>query len=359
MRYRDHTKIPVQAILDSAIDAIITIDENGIIKLCNEAVERLFGYTSAELIGQNVSVLMPTPHREDHDAHMQRYLSTGEKHVIGIGRETVGLRKDGKVIPLDLALSEVRLRDRVYFTGTLRDISDRKRAEEQLLQNQRLAALGEAMAGLAHESRNALQRAQACLEMLARRVRDQPQALEYIADIQEAQDDLHRLYEEVREFSAPIRINPEHCDLSEIPERTWDQLAARREGRTTTLRTIAGKTDCFCEVDPFAMRNAFRNILDNAIVAGGDPVCVEVEFQDAKLGLHNALRILIRDNGPGLGPEDLQRIFNAFFTTRTHGTGLGLAIVRRIIEAHSGTIAARNSSAGGAEFVITLPRRPS
>ena len=147
------------AIVENAVDAIITTDERGVCESVNKAAEEMFGYRADEMIGQNVSMLMPTPHREAHDAYMASYLRTGEKKIIGIGREVVGLRRDGTEFPLHLSVSEIRLGERRIFTGILRDLSERKEYELRLIQSERLAADGEAMASVApHDPPNTCQR---------------------------------------------------------------------------------------------------------------------------------------------------------------------------------------------------------
>ena len=126
----------MRAIFETAVDAIITIDELGVLERLNPAAERLFGYAEAEVAGNNVSMLMPAPHRERHDGYLAHYMQTGEKKIIGKGREVEGLRKDGTVFPMDLAVAEMRLGERRMFTGIVRDISERKRAEQALRQSQ-------------------------------------------------------------------------------------------------------------------------------------------------------------------------------------------------------------------------------
>jgi PAS domain S-box-containing protein len=358
----------LRAILDTAVDGIVTIDELGVIESVNRSAERMFGYTSDETVGQNVSILMPLPYRHEHDRYLADYLKAGEGKIIGIGREVVGLRKDGTTFPMDLAVSEVWLGERRLFTGILRDITQRKWTEERLLQAERLAAIGEAMAGLAHESRNALQRSQACLEMLSRRVENLPDAVQLIQGIQKAQDDLHQLYEDVREYAAPIKLNPGGCDVSAILREAWEHLQVKRNNRNIRINEVrrpgsAGDTssanselDLHCEVDAFALRQSLRNVLENSLAACSDPVEIEVEYTQAQINGQPAVQIAICDNGPGLTPDARSRIFDAFYTTKTHGTGLGMAIAKRFIDAQGGQIEVGPSQDRGAEIRITLPK---
>lgn len=242
-------------------------------------------------------------------------------------------------------------------------IADRKRAAEEIarlnelaLQNERLAAIGQMMTGLAHESGNALARSQSCLEMLAWEVEDRPEALDLIARIQKAQDHLKHLYEEVRGYAAPVKLEREVWDLSGIWRQAWENLSLQRQGRETILREITAGTDLHCAVDQFRLEQVFRNILENSIAACSDPVRIEIRCSEAEIGRVGAVRVSVRDNGPGLNAEQRSRIFDPFFTTKTKGTGLGMAIAKRIVEAHGGLIAVGPESGSGAEIVIVLPR---
>lgn len=232
----------------------------------------------------------------------------------------------------------------------------RAKSEQRAVQAERLAAIGQMVTGLAHESRNALQRSQACLEMLALHVDDRPQALELVARIQRAQDHLHHLYEEVRGYAAPIRIHRSSQDLREIWREIWTNLEITRRGRTLEFTESVEADDLNCPVDRHAVEQVFRNILENAIAACPDPGKVEIVARDTPSEGVPAVEIAFRDNGPGMSAEQRARVFEPFFTTKTHGTGLGMAIASRIVEAHGGRIRVGESSSRGAEIYVTFPR---
>ncbi|MDX2035863.1 MAG: response regulator [Isosphaeraceae bacterium] len=240
------------------------------------------------------------------------------------------------------------------------DITELERAQEQALRAERLAAIGQMMTGLAHESRNALQRSQACLEMLGLVVGDLPAAVDYISRIQKAQDDLARLYEDVRSYAAPIKLECAVCDLSAIWREAWSQLEPRSHpGRVELEERIHTAETPSLVADAFRLEQVFRNIFDNALAAGRGDVRVVIEARDVRLDSFDAVEIRILDDGPGLGTEQRGKIFETFYTTKTKGTGLGMPISKRIVEAHGGTIALGEGARlgpTGAEIIVTLPK---
>jgi PAS domain S-box-containing protein len=236
------------------------------------------------------------------------------------------------------------------------DITALKQAQERTLQSERLAAIGQMVAGLAHESGNALARSQACLEMLAMEVEDRPEALRLIARIQTAQNHLQQLYADVRNYAAPLKLERRSLSVRSIWRQAWSNLADLRQGRTAILHEDNYDVDLVCVVDPFRLEQVFRNILENALAACKDPVEITVKCSAAQLEGQPALAIAVRDNGPGLSPEQRRRIFEPFFTTKTKGTGLGMAIAQRIVQAHGGQIAVGAPEGGGAEIQMLLPR---
>ena len=236
------------------------------------------------------------------------------------------------------------------------DVTERRKAQERALQTERLAAIGQMVTGLAHESRNALQRSQACLEMLMLEVEDRPEASRLVQRIQRAQGHLHHLYEEVRGYAAPISLRRESCDLLEIIQGTWSHLEVSHKGKLVRLTTDIQASETSCSADRYALEQVFRNILENGIAACPEAGEIRVSIEDALIEGAPAIRVRVEDTGPGLSPEQSERIFEPFFTTKTAGTGLGMAIAKRIIDAHSGQIAVGRSQPG-AEIIVTLPHR--
>ncbi len=235
------------------------------------------------------------------------------------------------------------------------EMAERKRAQEQALQAERLAAIGEMVTGLAHESRNALQLMQASVEMLARRLGEGP-GRELVDEIQKGQDRLQRLFEEVRGYASPLKPDYEVHDLGSLWREAWRQLGHLIQGREVSLVEEIGLVDLRCLVDPFLLERVFRNVLENALAACPDPVKIEIHCTQVQLGDQPAVCVAIGDNGPGLDAEQRQKIFEPFYTTKARGTGLGMAIAKRLVEAHGGRIAVRDAPRPGAEIEILLPR---
>ena len=234
-----------------------------------------------------------------------------------------------------------------------------KQAERRAAQAERLAAVGEMVTVLAHEARNYLQRIQTNVEILQLELRDQPEALRNLGRIEGASDALRQLLEDVRQYTAPIRLKRESCDLQAIWRQVWADLSPTRERREVELREVTNGVNLQCAVDSQRLHQVFRNLLENSLAACDDPVRIEIQCCDSAIAGNSAVCVSVRDNGPGFTEEQQQRVFDAFYTTKPGGTGLGLAIVKRIVEAHGGRIALGTTATRGAEFVITLPRLES
>jgi signal transduction histidine kinase len=192
--------------------------------------------------------------------------------------------------------------------------------------------------------------------MLALEVRDRPAALNLIDRMQKAQNDLRHLFEDIRDYASPIRLEVKSSDLRAVWRNAWTDLDASYKDRDVTFREQIEDNDTRCVADAPRLGQVFRNIFDNALAACPDPVIIVIECALAEFEGREALRVAVRDNGPGLSPEQRQRMFDAFYTTKTRGMGLGMAIAYRIAQAHGGTIDAGDGTGRGAEIIITLPR---
>jgi two-component system, LuxR family, sensor kinase FixL len=237
------------------------------------------------------------------------------------------------------------------------DVTDLHEAQQRAIQAERLAAIGQMAAGLAHESRNALQRIGASSEMLELEVEGNTAALELLARIQQSQVHLHQLLDEVRNYAAPVVLDISNCRITEVWREAWELLHEQRRGRHADLREQLVATDLVIECDRFRLVQVFRNVLDNALAACQDPVEIYISCETTHMDSMPAICVRVRDNGPGLNAEQRRRIFEPFYTTKPTGTGLGMAITERLVEAHGGTITVGDGQPLGAEFIVTLPRK--
>jgi len=348
------TRQALAAVLKAAPCLIVLVDSSGIILEFSPSAETLTGYQASEVVGRDwFEVFIPEPQaasrvRQELARALTDPFSTGYMNSIWIrdGSERLFI---WNTCPLMSETGETLL------LALGQDITPLRDAQQRALQTERLAAIGEMITGLAHESRNALQRSQACLEMLAMEVQDRPAALDLVARIQNAQDALHALYEEVRDYAAPIRLRTDLVNLRRLVEDTWENLAVERQRHPASLRIGAVEGIPRCRVDPLALERVFRNVLENSLTCGAAPVRIEVELTTAMLDDRPAYRVTFSDNGPGMSAETRARVFEPFYTTKTKGTGLGMAISRRLVEAHGGRIEVGDSSGPGAKIVITLP----
>jgi two-component system, LuxR family, sensor kinase FixL len=236
------------------------------------------------------------------------------------------------------------------------DLTDLKHAQDRLIQSERLAAIGQMMAALAHESRNAIQRAQACLDMLELDVGNRPELLDLTVRAKRALDELHRLYEEVRGYAAPIKLDRQPCDLRALCRDVWAQIRETHTDKSIEFQLETGDAWGSCVVDKPRIAQVVRNILENSYAACSDGGSIRIRCDQAKLGGASALRISFRDDGSGLSDEQRQKLFAPFYSTKPKGTGLGMAIAKRIVEAHHGEIGVAVPDGPGAEIVVTLPR---
>ena len=234
------------------------------------------------------------------------------------------------------------------------DLTDLTEAQRRSVQQERLAAIGQTMAGLAHESRNAFQRSQAALETLALELEDRPDAAQLLARIQRANDHLLHLYEEVLQFAKPVRLDLRQCDLIEIAEATCRHVIQAAKVESDCVEVVVSGQPRHITADAFAVEQILRNLIENALVVSPPESPVKVVIMSAWQGDHPSLRVEVIDKGPGIPPENFDRVFEPFFSTRSRGTGLGLPIARRLAEAHGGSLELR-SGPGGTTAILMLP----
>lgn len=234
------------------------------------------------------------------------------------------------------------------------DLTDLTEAQRRSVQQERLAAIGQTMAGLAHESRNAFQRSQAALETLALELEDRPDASQLLARIQRANDHLLHLYEEVLQFAKPIRLDLRQCDIVEIAEATCRHVIQAAKVNSDCVEVVVSGQRRHITADAFAVEQILRNLIENALVVSPVGCPVKVVIMSAWQGDHPSVQVDVIDEGPGIPPENFDRVFEPFFSTRSRGTGLGLPISRRLAEAHGGSLELR-SSTSGTTAILMLP----
>ena len=338
-----------RAIVGSAVDGIIVIDDHGRVEGFNPAAERLFGYTEAEVIGHNVDMLMPSPYHEEHDHYLSRYMATGRAKIIGVGREVIGLRRDGTTFPLHLAVGEISIAGERKFTGILHDLSARVRVEEQLREQAALVKLGEMAAVIAHEVKNPLAGIRGAMQVMGRRMPPDSQDAAMAGEIVKRIDSLDAMMKDMLLFARPP--HPKRLPIEVAPLLA---LTAALLKEDTALRDVEVRIEGsapLVNADAEMLKMVFQNLLVNGVHAMNGKGTIRVEIAP----IHRTCRIVFKDTGPGV-PDDIRaKIFTPFFTTKSRGTGLGLPTAKRFIEAHDGHISIDCPPEGGTAVQVTLP----
>ena len=356
----------LQSILDTIPDAAVVIDTSGIMLTFNAAAVRQFGYSPEEVLGRNVSMLMPSPYREQHDGYLRRYLSTGEKRIIGIDRVVVGRRKDGTTFPMTLAVGETRTDDRTYFTGFIRDLTEREESAARLEQAQselarlaRLNELGEMASTLAHELNQPLSAianyVQGCSRLLEKVEDDYAQRIR--GALGEAAKQALRagdIIRHLREFVTRGQTERRPESINKLVEEAGAlALVGSRERGIKSVFDF-GADDSIVLADHVQVQQVLINLMRNAVEAMQASERRELVVRTALVD-DDMLAVTVADTGPGIAEEIAAQLFQPFVTTKPSGMGVGLSISRRIIEAHGGTLTVERNDAGGATFTFTLP----
>lgn len=355
----------LQSVLDTVPDAMVVIDTQGIMQSFSTAAERLFGYTTGEAIGQNVSMLMPAPYREQHDGYLARYLATGERRIIGIRRIIVGQRKDGSTFPMELSVGEVHSGERRFFTGFVRDLTERQQTEQRLQELQaelihmsRFTALGEMASTLAHELNqpltavaNYLKGGRRLLE--AGQSNSVPMAAEAMERAAEQALRAGQIIRRLREFVARGESERQVENLVKlIEEASALALVGAKETGVRVSFQFGARAE-FVLADKIQVQQVLLNLIRNAVEAMQEMTKRELTIATRQLD-NETVRIDVADTGPGIAPEIANHLFQPFITTKRQGMGVGLSISRTIIESHGGRLWAEPNAGGGTVFRLTL-----
>ena len=358
----------LRSILDTVPDAMIVIDVRGVIQSFSVAAERLFGWPSAEAIGQNISVMMPSPYRGAHDHYLDRYLTTGEKRIIGIGRVVVGERRDGTTFPMELSVGEMRSGDHRYFTGFARDLTEPQAAERriqdmqsELIHVSRLSSMGEMASALAHELNQPLSAIanymKGSVRLLAAPAPDLGRVSQALDEAGEQALRAGAIIRRLREFVGKGEAETQVENLPQLIEEAGGlaMVGARETG--VRLRFDLAADAPLVVADKVQIQQVVLNLVRNAIDAMRDtPIHdLTVSTRRAPSDMDNPMvEISVSDRGPGISPDIAERLFQPFVTTKQDGMGVGLSICRTIVEAHGGKIWAEARPGGGAVFRFTL-----
>jgi two-component system sensor kinase FixL len=356
----------LKSILDSIPDAMVVIDERGLMRSFSAAAERLFDYRAADVLGKNVKLLMPQPHRDAHDEYLNRYLRTGERRIIGIGRVVVGQRRGGSTFPMELAVGEVNVHNQRYFTGFIRDLTERQKTEARLQELQselvhisRLTAMGEMASALAHELNQPL-------SAIANYVKGSRRLLDSRDDdsLTPLRDAMDKAGEQALRAGQIIRRLRDFVARGESERRLEN---VRKLIEEASALALVGAKDTGVRVhfdfspgadlvlaDKVQVQQVLLNLMRNAIEAMEMSATRDLVIATAQ-GDNNMIEIRVSDTGSGIAPEIANQLFQPFITTKRQGMGVGLSISRTIIEAHGGTISVRANPGGGTIFTLTLP----
>jgi two-component system sensor kinase FixL len=355
----------LKSILDTIPDAMIVIDERGIMRSFSSAAERLFGYESHEMVGQNVKMLMPSPYRESHDAYLDRYLQTGVRRIIGIGRVVVGERKDGSTFPMELAVGEMRSDSRRFFTGFVRDLTERQQTEarlqelqSELLHISRLTAMGEMASTLAHELNQPLAAITNYLRGSQRLLSgNNIDSTAMVREaVEKASDQALRAGQIIRRLRDFVARGESEKKVESLPKLIEEASALALVGAKEQGIRVRFELDRNLElvlVDKVQIQQVLLNLIRNAIDAMAE-VPIRSLLIASAVDQGHMVRVSVLDTGTGVPAELRAQLFQPFITTKSDGMGVGLSISKTIIETHGGRIWVEPNPGGGSIFHFTL-----
>ena len=344
-------------ILESVTDAVVTIDEEHKIVVCNRAAEKMFGYPCSEILGKDVSPLIPSAYQPEHWGYVKRYLDSGVPRVLGKSRECLGQRKDGTTFPVEIAYSVSKTGTHLYFTAVIRDISERQALEREMRFIERLADVGKAVAHVVHEIRKPLMLIGGFARQVARSeaLRSDTKHRRKLNIIVEEVQRLETLLNGIRLLTRPSSSShKQRVLLNDLLEETFELIQPMLQRRHIRLERELSREPLQIHGDADQLKQVLLNVLHNAAEA-----MERGSIHVSSAASEGMARIRIVDDGPGIEKETQEKLFDPFFTTKANGTGLGLAISENIARDHGGSIALYSEPPHGTTVVLELPLQPA
>lgn len=351
------------ALVAFAVDGIMAIDEMGTVRVYNKACERLFGYEADEVLGRNVKMLMPQPYHDEHDDYLAHYLTTNEKHIIGIGREVSGRRKDGSTFPMNLSVGEGTVRGERIFLGIITDISERlvrdrkiQELQNEMLRVSRLTDMGQVAAGLAHELNQPLTAilnyTNACLDVADDRGDGEMKSV--LAKVAEQATRAGNIIRRLRSFIEKRGPNRTEEDIARTVDEAIRLGQINAEERGVKLRVSIERDLPLVTIDRIQIQQVLINLMKNAAEAMEQSPLRELIVTIGRAS-PDLLQVSVADTGPGISEEMRERLFKPFVSSKANGMGMGLSICRGIVESHGGRLWLEANPGGGAVFRFNIP----
>lgn len=352
------------SLLDTAVDGIIVTDAAGRILAYNKACENLFGYGASEILGKGISHIMPRKEAASHGKHLSRYLETGEKRIIGFGRELNACDRDGNEFPIELSIGEADTTSGRQFIGIIRDLRGRKKAEArqrqlhgELEHLSRVSAMNELGSAIAHELNQPLTAIMLYLQVAVRQdgaSKLDKETLETLSKAAHEAERAGKILRSMRRFIEKREMECRPVDISEVIKEVLELMRHALQEQNIRLKFVPSGPPLRINADSIQIQQILINLIRNAMAALGDAsekrILIETSAQNG------CLEVVIEDSGPGVNPEQVPKLFQAFSSTGTGGMGLGLAISRSIALRHEGNLELLPAEQGrGARFVLRLP----
>lgn len=348
---RSEQGVRYKSVVETARDAVVTIDESHRILFFNKAAEAMFGYSKEEILGQDLSIIIPPPHKEVHREYVQRYVKTRKGRFINHTVELTAQRRSGEEFPISISFSVAELGGRLLMTAMMRDMSEMKEMERRLIQNERLASIGRALSFVTHEVKNPLVVIGGFARSLLRQAGLPQEGREKLEIIQSEVQRLEGLLQEIQDFSKPLRLQKERVALVPLLDETLSMFRGSEHCSEVEF-LLEAKGQIWLSVDPDRLRQVLINLIKNSIEAMGGKGKVILRARPAS---YDTVEIAVEDTGEGISPERSEELFQPFVTSKPGGTGLGLPLCRKIVRDHGGEIRLQATPSGGTRAVINLP----